>query len=285
MKGLGKMNSDKKHRIKCLIILVILAGIFFLGINLILNYLILFSSSAKLAKAGPLPSDYYSFDFKYLFTPPAKFKVRMSFLMSIICAFYFVYKYDAKFQRKEKNKNIEGSERWLRIKELKKKPLKKDIYFIDKNHISSAEKSGIILCETDNGFYIDNSTTNSLIIGTTRSGKTQTFVLPQIRLLCSTQNKQSMVINDPKGELLENSYTLLKRNGYKIVVLNLRDTSNSSQWNPLSDIISEYVKARESNIQDFSKETELIGDLAKVFTDDPHSAPIWPNSAKVCSLL
>lgn len=280
MKGLGDMNSDKKHRIKCLIILVILASIFFLGINLILNYLILFSSSAKLAKSGPLPADYYSFDFKYLFTPPAKFKIQMSFLMSVICAFYFVYKYDADFQRKEKNKNIEGSDRWLKIKEFSKKPLKKDIFFADKKKLYLSEKSGIILCETEKGFYIDASTTNSLIIGTTRSGKTQTFVLPMIRVLSSTQNKQSLVINDPKGELLENSYKLLKKNEYKIVVLNLRDTNNSSQWNPLSDIISEYVKARESNNQDFSKTAELIGDLAKVFTDDPHSAPIWPNSAK-----
>lgn len=281
MKGLGKMNNNnKKHKVKCLILLVILTGIFFFALNLILNYLILCSSSAKVVKTGPLPADYYSFKLKYLFNPPSKFKIEMSFLMSLVAAFYLVYKYDGEFQRKEKNKNIEGSDRWLEIKELSKKPLKKDILFIDKNNIYAAEKSGIILCETNKGYYVDTSTTSSLIIGTTRSGKTQTFVLPMIRILCSTKNKQSMVINDPKGELLENSYELLKRNGYKIVVLNLRDTSYSSKWNPLSEIIAEYVKARESEEQDFSKTSELIGDLAKVFTDDPHSAPIWPNSAK-----
>jgi len=274
-------NENKKHKIKFLIMLVILMGIFFIGINLLLNYMILFSASAKFMKGGTaLPTDYYKFNLAYLFSPPKKISIEMSVLMSVVVSFMIIYKADAEYQRKQKNKDIDGSERWLKENELRKPPLDRDIYYIEKSNINSAEKSGIILCETKYGYYIDISTTNSLIVGTTRSGKGQTFVLPLIRMICSGQMKQSIVVNDPKGELLENSYTLLKKNNYKIVVLNLRDTSYSSLWNPLSLIIEEYKIARMDDCQDFSRASELIGDLAKVFTDDPKSAPIWPTSAK-----
>ena len=58
--------------------------------------------------------------------------------------------------------------------------------------------------------------------------KGQTFVLPMIRHIGLSKAKHSMVLNDPKGELLENSYKMLVENGYKVVVLNLRDTKKSS---------------------------------------------------------
>lgn len=115
-------------------------------------------------------------------------------------------------------------------KELKNN---KDLYYVDKNNISSAEKSGIVLVETKNGYYLDTTTIHSLIIGTTRSGKGQTFVLLLIRMLCSGKQKQSMVLSDPKGELLTLTYSMLKDNDYNVVILNLRDTNMSSLWNPL----------------------------------------------------
>lgn len=92
--------------------------------------------------------------------------------------------------------------------------------------MESAEKSGIILAYENGKYYIDCETIHSLIIGTTRSGKGQTFVLPMIRHIALSKSKHSMVLNDPKGELLENTYKLLKDNGYNVVVLNLRDTKN-----------------------------------------------------------
>ena len=239
----------------------------------------LLSSSAKTIKNSPLPEDYYNFKMIYLYSSKSM-KTEMLALMGMALSMFCVYKYNTSYMRREKNKDLHGTDRWLTLKELRKKPLEKDIYFVKKNNISYGEKSGIILCENDKGYFVDTSTTHSLIVGTTRSGKGQTFFLPMIRMLSSTKMKQSMVINDPKGELLENSYTNLKKNGYKIIVLNLRDTNISSRWNPLSEIIRQYKKARANQNQDFSKTSELIGDLAKVFTDNPHSDPFWTTSAK-----
>jgi len=106
--------------------LIILMGIFFLAINLTLNYLILFSASAKRIQSNALPADYYNLKISFLFIPPEKIDLQLTVLMSVVTSFFIVYKYDANFQRKEKNKDIEGSERWLAFKEFGKKPLKKD---------------------------------------------------------------------------------------------------------------------------------------------------------------
>ena len=42
---------------------------------------------------------------------------------------------------------------------------------------------------------------HTLIIGTTGSGKTTTFINPTVQILANTKGKPSMLISDPKGEL------------------------------------------------------------------------------------
>ncbi len=277
MKGRKFMKDDfQKQTIKYFLMLVILTGIFFLGLNLILNYLILFSASSKILKAGSLPADYYTFSIKYLYTPPKNITLQMSFLMSFAASAYLVYKNYTAYQRKNKNKDLEGSARWMTEKELKNN---KDLYYVAKNKIYAAEKSGIVLVETKNGYYIDTTTIHSLIIGTTRSGKGQTFVLPEIRMLCSGKYKQSMVLSDPKGELLTLTYSMLKDNDYNVVVLNLRDTNKSSLWNPLQLAIDEYKKTMAGN-KDLSYVSKLVGEFAYIITENKKSDPIWPLSAK-----
>lgn len=145
--------------------------------------------------------------------------------------------------------------------------------------MKSAKKSGIIIAKENGKFYIDAETIHSLIIGTTRSGKGQTFVMPMIRHIAMSQAKHSMVINDPKGEIAENCTAMLRENGYKVVFLNLRDTNMSSLWNPLQKAIDEYKKARDNN-EDLDKTIDEVQSLATVFTADEQSQPIWPESAK-----
>lgn len=94
-----------------------------------------------------------------------------------------------------------------------------------------------------------------------------------------SKNKHSMVINDIKGELLENSYDLLVKNGYQVIILNLKDTDQTHLWNPLSLIIEEYKFAVENN-HDLSKVNDFIDTLAHTLTHDPTAEAIWPSSAK-----
>ncbi|MCR5632169.1 MAG: type IV secretory system conjugative DNA transfer family protein [Eubacterium sp.] len=87
---------------------------------------------------------------------------------------------------------------------------------------------------------------HSLIIGATGSGKTTTFINPMIQLLASTAAGSSMIMTDPKGELFDLHSQYLVSRGYKVLLLDLRDTYSSSRWNPLDgiwDMYQEYVKA------------------------------------------
>lgn len=88
------------------------------------------------------------------------------------------------------------------------------------------------------GYYlIDPSTSHTIINGTSRSGKSQSYVLPQIDLVSRADKKASMIINDPKGELYANSAQTLRKRGYRVLLLNMEDPDKSMGYNPLSVII------------------------------------------------
>ena len=82
---------------------------------------------------------------------------------------------------------------------------------------------------------------HALVIGATGSGKTTTFINPMIQLIGATNCGSSMIINDPKGELFDLHSGFLKRRGYDVQVLDLRDTYSSSRWNPLDSIWDMYM--------------------------------------------
>ena len=87
---------------------------------------------------------------------------------------------------------------------------------------------------------------HALVIGATGSGKTTTFISPMIQLIGATECGSSMIITDPKGELFDLHSRFLKERGYKVLVLDLRDTYSSSRWNPLEpiwDAYQEYLAA------------------------------------------
>ncbi|MBQ6813861.1 MAG: type IV secretory system conjugative DNA transfer family protein, partial [Methanobrevibacter sp.] len=84
---------------------------------------------------------------------------------------------------------------------------------------------------------------HTLIIGTTGSGKT-TFVLePAIRVYAHSAEKPCMVITDPKGELYNNHSIQLREEGYRLMVIDLRNPYASSRWNPMENAFNMYHKA------------------------------------------
>ena len=83
---------------------------------------------------------------------------------------------------------------------------------------------------------------HTLIIGTTGSGKTTTFISPTIQILSQGKNKPSLLISDPKGELFSLHSEALKKRGYEVKVLDLRNPYNSVKWNPLERPFLQYQK-------------------------------------------
>ena len=68
---------------------------------------------------------------------------------------------------------------------------------------------------------------NTVVIGGSGAGKTRFYCKPNL-LQCNT----SFVVLDPKGELLRDTGGLLKRNGYRVKVLNLLNMAQSDCYNP-----------------------------------------------------
>lgn len=85
--------------------------------------------------------------------------------------------------------------------------------------------------------------THALVLGTTGTGKTQLLANPTIRILSHTGQKPSLVMTDPKGELYEDNAEILRKEGYKVVVLNLNDPYDSSMWNPMEIAYDTYQRA------------------------------------------
>ncbi len=265
-------NSDGRTKIR-FIQLFIFLPLIYIGICGAFNYLIYTLRSIKDINN---PDRHFEFHLKWLiYCEPLG--LYMTILISVALAMLMVMKLDQNWRIKNGNKDIKGEAHFLELKDVEK-----ILYGVDEKNLSAAEKSGIPLYRENGKIYMDSETIHSLIIGTTRSGKGQTFVMPMIRFICNSQSKHSMVINDPKGEMLENCYDMLTDNGYDIVVINLRDTQWSNLWNPLQIIIDEYKDRRDGKDgrTDLSRCMKLCQSLADVFTHNDKSDPIWPDSAK-----
>ncbi len=106
---------------------------------------------------------------------------------------------------------------------------------------------------------------HTLVIGTTGSGKTTTFVSPTIEILSRTKTKPSLVITDPKGELYTLHADTLKKQGYNVQVLNLSEVYNSARWNPFSGILAKQAKIDAASYDEIVKELNKYHVLGKVF--------------------
>ncbi len=177
--------------------------------------------------------------------------------------------------------------------EVKKKLIKEDtlhgddlnnkeqVKLLKKLEMSNDKKFKEIYYKTfyyaKNVAFLDLNPINTLIVATTRAGKTQTLILPFINLLANVKKfseKQTMIISDPKGEIFNNTANDLKANGFETLVLNLKEHEYSNSYNPLEIInekhceyLNKHLNEQKSKIIDF-KNSILDEKIIRKFTDD-----------------
>lgn len=111
--------------------------------------------------------------------------------------------------------------------------------------------------------YKHKHNTNVLVVGGSGIGKTQTYAVPNV-----LEAGCSMVITDPKGEILRKTGGFLKRAGYEVRVFDLLNPDASFCYNPFR-----YVRDDKEVLQ-------LITNLIQN-TTPPHaqsSDPFWEKS-------
>lgn len=116
------------------------------------------------------------------------------------------------------------------------------------NTIKSAKKDGIVIRSSVSGGKLHINMydpIHTMIIGTTGSGKTQTYINPSIRILSQIGTKPCMVITDPKGEIYNDNSIQLKEAGYRLIVLDLRYPYASTRWNPMDNAYVQYHRAAQ----------------------------------------
>lgn len=138
---------------------------------------------------------------------------------------------------------------------------------------NGVNKAGIPVAFDEKYLYVDTKEAHSMIIGSTGSGKTQTTILPMIKL--SMLAGESIVINDPKGELYGKCAENLKKRGYNVIVLDFDDSKYGNAWCPLRTAYDLYNSDKRDKA---IKSLEDIGYYLFYDAKEKDSDPFWINS-------
>nr|WP_197235623.1 type IV secretory system conjugative DNA transfer family protein [Bacillus cereus] len=174
----------------------------------------------------------------------------------VVISRYDVVSCKSIFQQAKRVIDAKGMEKWQEIKKLK-----------------DSAKAGRLL--------IDDGAVSNLIIGTTRSGKGETFVFPTIDAYSRAEIQPSIIANDPKGELLAASKKTLEQRGFHIEVLNLINPLESMSYNLLQLIKDAYKQGDTATAQ------TLCNTLSYSLYYNPNvKDPFWNNSSmSLCNAL
>lgn len=185
-----------------------------------------------------------------------------------------VYKLKSSF--KNLNNHEKGSSRFTTVEELKKQ-----YRSVPDREESFEGGGGVVISRLGDKVFIDDSPVNNLIIGTTRSGKGETFVFPTIDVYSRAEHKPSLIINDPKGEIFSASKETLEKRGYHIEVLNLLNPLDSMSYNLLQLVKDAYKDG------DYSTAQALCKTLSHTLYYNPNvKDPFWQQCAmSLCNAM
>ena len=134
-----------------------------------------------------------------------------------------------------------------------------------------AGTGGFPVSHDQDRLFIDDSPVNNLIIGTTRSGKTQMLVIPTIDLYSRAERQASLIVADPKGELSAAAKTTLERRGYHVQIFDLENFMGLS-YNPLQLVLEAYLR------HDTAEAQLIANTLSYILFHDPNAKDrTWEN--------
>ncbi|PFM54418.1 ATPase [Bacillus cereus] len=275
------MYKDKisiKYKLAEKKVLIPLSTFLFVGMFLIANFLLNLSLELiETTFSDLLHPKPFHMDVGFLFRMPiAEHPIYylLVFLVVIGTIVRTVYKLKSSF--KNLNNHQKGSSRFTTVEELKKQY----------RAVPDREKSfkgggGVVISRLGDKVFIDDSPVNNLIIGTTRSGKGETFVFPTIDVYSRAEHKPSLIFNDPKGELISASKETLEERGYHIEVLNLLNPLDSMSYNLLQLVRDAYKDG------DYSTAQALCKTLSHTLYYNPNvKDPFWQQCAmSLCNAM
>ena len=139
----------------------------------------------------------------------------------------------------------------------------------DRFSLLSPLNTGLVLNGTNGRLSEKDSFKNLVMIASTGWGKSSGFIIPNIL----KQEKGSLVITDPSGDIFKQTSGHLLEKGYRLKILNPLDIERSIRFNPL-DGLTEYKDI-----------DEIAHILVSTANPDPSDA-FWTNGAKtIISIL
>lgn len=131
-------------------------------------------------------------------------------------------------QQKNYRRGVEhGSAKWGDVHQICRK-------YRDKDYVQNLLLTQNFRMSLD--CYKHKRNLNVLVVGGSGAGKSRTYAIPNIMQCCLSQEESvrgcSMVITDPKAELLRKTGGLLERMGYEVRVFDLINPDTSFCYNP-----------------------------------------------------
>ncbi|EXU60951.1 type IV secretory system conjugative DNA transfer family protein [Mesomycoplasma ovipneumoniae] len=136
-------------------------------------------------------------------------------------------------------------------------------------------------------FFV-SSKSHAFILGDTRSGKTQKFIIPTIKynIHLKDQNKRpNLMIIDPKGELFTSLSEEIEKQGYETVLLDFQNLGKSRGINflaPIWDKFHSLHKNESEKLQNYDVASNWLQKTIESIHDwDSNSKDsFWPKQAK-----
>ena len=128
----------------------------------------------------------------------------------------------------------------------------------------------------DGSFQVASGDYHSLTVAATRAGKTRRAIVPMLLSLILA-DKSNFIVNDPKGELIEEARDLLELLGYEVISMDFRHADKSlGSYNPLGIAWELWNRgARDAAVDQLQNLAEILNYKMSTNTNDA----FWPESS------